>query len=1505
MKPVKGMNLDVSPDTQPPGTYRRARNWIYHDELDALMQEPGQGDLRNILGSTDHYLAYHVFDETNIVFLAVGKDDEDTQGSRIVRYNPLTQSAQQEHASNDFAFNRNRNYSITGFRNSEDERVIVWTDGVLPPRILNLDIATPAADQWNLVAHRDQASIKIDTTGTGTLKRGTYFFSISYVMEDGTPLNYGPPHGPFRVADDGGSIYLTLENLDTAFTRARIGVISSTGGAIKAFVGQDFRYQTSTITTLVSGRELTELLPNEFTQLPSGYTKAETLEMHENRLYLGNLTEHNDNGDTLQRHANRIEPIWVLNRTADTSETERTNNDPNDARFMPDEVYAFYISWIRPDGSYTKAYHIPGRVAPATIDVKINPDATKASITLTGSDRTIDPKETITNILANQDDAGIDNHQLALQYLNNDRNTFESTDSEYNDIKYFHTRGTAEAFTNLTNIHYGRMGYWENKNETYPTGFPAQTKYTWASNGTVTSSTSDSIIGDQVRHHRFPSLSWCFENLDDFDFDANEFHGFNVRFEFITIPDEYTGAVIYHAKRNGSENLVLGHMPFHFGKANGYSIMGEGGAGYSDYSTPSPINAPNHNFLVGRNSSSPLATVTAGQIADLREAAGQPTKIENGSFANTDLYEGGDASTTSWSNWVNSEYQTRIKCHFNKATAYPHDILGLRPNLPQKCYLRFEYMLIEQEEFPDSITGHPRDEGDATPYIMRLFNPDSQYYYATTVDESFSVSRRGTFKMVNSQFMTRSFPQSEVKPMRNLRYIPAGVVDNDVKFDNRFGQECLYWDFDNTLTNSGVYQSPNHHNQGERWGYSIMNNPDGIPQDEPSGNNDVAAYYKVIDGSTRYQYHRNGYWLYTMWSTGYFLAVQRLPFANILAAKFDCYLGYETQDLVACTPVLTSANTASALTVGGSGEGAERRRVLHDVPHGDVYYSRRKYRVTSSSGFSTRPDAAISENNMMSAAGSPHGTNINTIALNEHPSPDGTRTNLRGVISVINEVPTVSIVQSKLHDADNQQQGQNDFTWMSTVASPAETNQHPIIRDLLRFNDWVQPIIHVQDDPTDYRHQFRVTRSSPQGEGTGALGIRRLPALDFVEQPRNRGPVRNLASFGDRLLIHHDRSLFVTAGKDKIMTTAGEVTVGSGDIFRVRPTEVVPSEYGYGGTQHAQSCTMTPNGYFFVDSRNGKVFLYNGKLQEISQQGLRTELQSKLVLNDDFYDNAPAGVTSQNVFTFHPGILAEYDPVYHRVLLMVRKQNVTRDVTSIPMNLDDYMSHADFTDKTFYLSYSLVNNAWVSFHDKYIDGFLATPTQTYVLRSNSSSGSQFAKMHDLTNTDPISYQSTSTTEDLPAQIDIAFPAKESVQWQSYSWVTKAKQHNSSIDEYLHVDLTKTFAKAAVYNDYQCSGDVTFTRPDDIDVTNYQRVTLRHNGTQYQFNGFRDLVDDRTERFITDNGVFVTANLNASKEWHDQRRFNSTHTVLRLITPDTTSNLLYLYDVDAKVRKAYR
>ncbi|MDA8978925.1 hypothetical protein N9F63_00035 [bacterium] len=1541
MKPIKGMNLDVSPDAQPPNTYRHARNWVYDKTFDGLMQEPGRTSLA--VHANKHVVGQHAFENGDVVFLTINSGSSDLGGEEVLLYTAATDAYTVVYNNVALTFHRALVYDFASFRNRNNERILIISDGVERPLSINVDASTqPAHDLQYLFPTRLQPYIKLDQRTAGSLKEGTHFVALRYVMADDTVLSFSPLYGPFRVTDSVG--FLFDVTLDTNYKGYEVAIVSFVDDSPSAFIAATGLIVGDTVATAtqqvyVEGTPIKELVLEDVIVQPSTYATAGSVEVHENRLYLGNVTTTSDPVD-LQQIANKIQPIWYLEKSDDSSMSLPFSipDDPNAARFQPDEVYAFYVSYIRDDGSRTRAYHIPGRPAPSTIEVKIDP-AASAPVS-TGTTRTINPKGTLKSILAATSTAGENNHEDALEYLNNDRDIFASSEDGYDEIKYFHTRGTATSFSTASIVdantaiaadyHRGECGYWENANETYDSTFPVGTSYTWNSSGTAVTATDSAVVlaGQKVRHHRLPSLGWMFENVSGFALAIKNNRAFLLQFEGIELPTGITGAVIHHAKRNNTNNLVLSHTPIHFGAANHYSLWGEGGTQYQDYATPSAINAPLRNSLLSTATDSPGLHINSTLSTKLREAAGDPKQADGTSFAATDYYDGDDSDSASMSAW-DSEFSDRVKMHYNKGLAMPHDMLGSKPHLPTHAYTRLEYVLINTETHPDDVEG---GLGQAPKHLMRISDNTEDLYFAdrplTTNGVVNGTNRTAVFDFTvdySSQYYVqynRPFPQSEVLPARNIRYVPAGVIDDEVKFDNRFGMECLYWDYKLQSAGYGNYSVSGHHNMGARMWYSILNNTSS------SDNANATFEGTNASGFPGTNSNRFGFFLNTLYSADEVFSVQRLPFVNITSMRFDCYFGYENQDLVTCTKFLSSGNTYYPPLTSGFISGSLKHSVL-DATHGDTAFSFRRYRVTSSTGFNvafanTTVEAAMQGSDSLVP-------DLSSQSLTTASTPEGTVDSVRGTVRTVHVVPTYGPIESAVHLKDVLQSTESEFESCFRDTNPGNTNDVSFNSSLLKLNDWVQPLVHVpsSDYPTSFA--YRVARSSKQDLGTSIIAYRTFPALDYLEQPRTRGVITNLQSFSDKLLIHHEQSLFVTIGKESVATSSGQLVIGTGDIFRVTPSELRPSEFGFAGTQHKQSTVLTPNGYFFVDALQGKVFLYTGKLEEISARGMRDYFREALKLNTTWF----AGSNAQS---YYPGVIAEYDPEFNRVMLMIRNNAwapildsggvptanywslATSGVTSnFPKYLDYYIAgdvpggpaNVYWYDTTEILSFSFNNTAWVSFHDLQVNAFVGTgvgllawETDPTPDNEDNYTGTQLYKLNDFTN-GSITYTANTQATTVDPYIDIAFPAKESVQWQSFSWHTKAIEHVPNDANAGHIDLTKTFVKAAVYNDYQCSGDQTFIKPGDIDIQTYQRVTLRHNGTQYQFNGFRDLVSDRSLRFIDDAQEFVTANINAATVWHDQRRFNSTHAILRLIAPTTTTNLLYLHDVDAKVRKAYR
>ena len=61
-------------------------------------------------------------------------------------------------------------------------------------------------------------------------------------MKDGTPTDFGPPFGPIRVLENGRSITLTLNNVDTLYEKVQVGMIGVAEGAIVTGVVSGFQH---------------------------------------------------------------------------------------------------------------------------------------------------------------------------------------------------------------------------------------------------------------------------------------------------------------------------------------------------------------------------------------------------------------------------------------------------------------------------------------------------------------------------------------------------------------------------------------------------------------------------------------------------------------------------------------------------------------------------------------------------------------------------------------------------------------------------------------------------------------------------------------------------------------------------------------------------------------------------------------------------------------------------------------------------------------------------------------------------------------------------------------------------------------------------------------------------------------------------------------------------------------------------------------------------------------
>lgn len=140
------------------------------------------------------------------------------------------------------------------------------------------------------------------------------------------------------------------------------------------------------------------------------------------------------------------------------------------------------------------------------------------------------------------------------------------------------------------------------------------------------------------------------------------------------------------------------------------------------------------------------------------------------------------------------------------------------------------------------------------------------------------------------------------------------------------------------------------------------------------------------------------------------------------------------------------------------------------------------------------------------------------------------------------------------------------------------------------INDLSSTIIYTPYRTYEYRFPFRIQRGG-KAKNQNNRSWRTFLALDYYDTQKDRGEIVNIEGMDNRLIIHHENSIFLTQDKTKLESGTLGITLGSGDLFQFEPQEVQSSKLGIGGTGHDLACLKTPIGYVFPDSAKGEIYV--------------------------------------------------------------------------------------------------------------------------------------------------------------------------------------------------------------------------------------------------------------------------------------------------------------------------
>lgn len=394
---------------------------------------------------------------------------------------------------------------------------------------------------------------------------------------------------------------------------------------------------------------------------------------------------------------------------------------------------------------------------------------------------------------------------------------------------------------------------------------------------------------------------------------------------------------------------------------------------------------------------------------------------------------------------------------------------------------------------------------------------------------------------------------------------------------------------------------------------------------------------------------------------------------------------------------------------------------------------------------------------------------------------------------------------------------------------------------------------------------YRIYRSAPYNKDNNDLNWRSFSSGDYFEIVKNKGVIWLLRAMEQSLLIHTLQTLFVASDKDKLETNVTDVFLGTGDIFDRAPSEIVSTTEGYGGCQNKFAAFICKIGYVFPDLQQGKWFVFNGELKELSDERTRNYLR-------DVFKSGFIGDINDNPFN-GSGLTAAFDERHERIIV----SRILRNDNAVFL-------------KTLTMSYSILNNSWIAEHD-YKPSYFYFNRKGLFSIDNGFDGI-LAKFYDHNQANLARYYGNIL---YPSFVDIAIKqTDENKLWTQVMWESYVVRLGIIQDD-------STFSHLAVYNDFQCTGLIVLKKFAQL---GFPSINARKHIQEWSFNQLSDIASPNT-LFVKADGSFDTSILNANKSWHTKSRIMSKVIILRLYHDNINQNNISLHNVNGMFTKIER
>lgn len=653
--------------------------------------------------------------------------------------------------------------------------IVYWSNGFNVDRFLNLTTLTVKTDDSLRLLNASQLKllnsfpvtelINLDVTeitGGGSLYSGVYYVVLQYTDATYNPTRTGQVSNPISVTQGISGSYnesydgveantltgnqincvVPLSELSPEFKYVKVSVITKINQSLSGHEYGFYSIPTTTdlrfsIETLV---DKTVIDPQALLVNLASYTSSLTLTQLDDVLYKGNLKD-NTNKYDLQSYVNNIKINYVT-KTLDLSGTTPESNYRSnlqiyyDKSFMWDEVYALYLQAVIEDEGEiyeTKAFNIPGRAA-----VNIDLDMTNS------------PKENdlISSLFAITD-----------YYLNgsdDDWTPLGQMQAINSNAKIFHGIDTANnpnaKFPAVSHSQSSNMGYWENLNEKYPTGWEILDK---------DDNQVESLEGTPVRHHKFPEPylgAISQKGLHNSNTNYSEVNVLGISFDLTNIfPTAIQAKIkrvkIYYAKRDINNRTILGQS---------MSLPGGGvhSATEDKYGT---LNASSVAHLPGN-----IAWLSILRNNDSNFYGVIPLAYNLDNAKSYGIFERPYGQPSSWGTW-NSGPLRAAPLQVGYHTYKPFDLMSQSVSVNQVTHVKNLYR-VKSNYQRTWATGNLK------------IDPVSSFASGSLLDPSLSGCYFGVDRDSNGALLSNS-----IRKVKNINYIPANLQPNTFISSNPYG----------------------------------------------------------------------------------------------------------------------------------------------------------------------------------------------------------------------------------------------------------------------------------------------------------------------------------------------------------------------------------------------------------------------------------------------------------------------------------------------------------------------------------------------------------------------------------------------------------------------------------------------------------------------------------------------------------------------------------------------